>query len=73
MIEKASAGDKISVTVITKEGDTKSLEAVLKANIGESSYNKTEELQNEAEKLPSNGEQGGNDDTFDFPLDPFIK
>ena len=74
LIEKASAGDKISVTVITSDGDTKNFDAVLKANIGESSYSETENLQDEeAQQLPSGDEQDGNNDTFDFPLDPFLK
>ena len=38
IIEESSAGDKISVTVFTKKGIEITLEAVLKANVGESSY-----------------------------------
>ncbi len=57
IIEESSAGDKISVTVITSSGTTKTIDAVLKANTSESSYT-TSNLQ----EAPSNN--GG---AFDFP------
>ncbi len=38
IIEELRAGDKINVTILTSDGTTKTEEAVLKANIGESSY-----------------------------------
>lgn len=60
IIEKCSAGDKISVTIVTASGEQKTVEAVLKANIGESSY--TTEAIPDAE---SGGNSGG---TFDFPF-----
>lgn len=58
IIEKCSAGDTISVTIIDSLGVEKTVEAVLKANIGESSY--TEEDITEKEE-----NSGG---TFDFPF-----
>jgi len=64
IIEQSSAGDKISVTIVTKDKQTKTVEAVLKANIGESSYNATETL-----KGNENGNSSeGNGGTFDFPF-----
>lgn len=70
IIEKSSAGDKIRVTVVTKSGESKDFDAVLKANIGESSYNATESLKGETEDNSSGGNNngGGNDGTFDFPF-----
>ena len=38
IIEQCRAGDTISVTFINKDGETKTLDAVLRANVGESSY-----------------------------------
>ena len=38
IIEGLRAGDKINVTILTSNGVTKTEEAVLKANVGESSY-----------------------------------
>lgn len=58
IIEKCSAGDTISVTIIDRLGLEKTVEAVLKANIGESSY--TEEAITQKEE-----NSGG---TFDFPF-----
>ena len=61
IIEGSSAGDKISVTVLTKKGNEVTLSAVLKANIGESSY--TAEIKS--------GESSGSDSsggTFNFPF-----
>jgi len=58
IIENSRAGDTITVTVKTKDGKDKTVEAVLKANIGESSYVLTESEGNK------DGIGGG---TFDFP------
>lgn len=66
IIEQSSAGDKISVTVVTESGQTKELEAVLKANTGESSYNASESTNNNSQGGSSSGNEGG---AFDFPLD----
>lgn len=66
IIEQSSAGDKISVTVVTESGQTKELEAVLKANTGESSYNASESTKNNSQGGSSSGNEGG---SFDFPLD----
>ena len=64
IIDSARAGDKMSVTFVNAKGKTATVEAVLKANIGESSYNA-----NEATPLPNNdssNQQGGG--VFDFPF-----
>ncbi len=60
IIEKCSAGDTITVTVISKSGDEKIIKAVLKANIGESSYTKHPISKDE------NSSSGG--EVFDFPF-----
>ena len=60
IIEKCSAGDTITVTIISSSGDEKTVDAVLKANIGESSY--TTEAVTESDKSNSGG------GTFDFPF-----
>lgn len=57
IIEESSAGDTISVTVITSSGTTKTIDAVLKANTSESSYTTSD-----SQEAPSNN--GG---AFDFP------
>ena len=61
IIEESSAGDKITVTVLNTKGNEVTLSAVLKANIGESSYS--------SEIKPS--ESSGSDNsggTFNFPF-----
>lgn len=63
IIDQSSAGDKITVTIVTASGQTKNIEAVLKANVGESSYIATESLQDGEENDSS--QNGG---TFDFPF-----
>ena len=60
IIEKCSAGDTITVTIISKSGEEKTVKAVLKANIGESSYTKDPITKDE------NSSSGGG--TFDFPF-----
>lgn len=60
IIEECRAGDKISITVLTADGGQAEYTAVLKANIGESSY--TEEIMTEESQNSSSG--GG---TFNFP------
>lgn len=64
IIEKAKAGDKVTVDYINKNGKTKRVEAVLKANIGESSYVATEK--NPLPNDDSSNSQGGG--AFDFPF-----
>ena len=63
IIEECSAGDKISVTVVTKAGAEKTFDAVLKANTSESSY---------STKAPSSNSESGNSSdsggTFNFPF-----
>lgn len=61
IIEACYAGDSITVTVLTAEGEQAEYTAVLKANIGDSSY--TEEIITEESQ---NGGSGGG--TFDFPF-----
>ncbi len=65
IIEKAKAGDKIQVTFVNDDGKSQTIDAVLKANVGESSYTQIEQ---EDEKLPGfSGEQNGGG-AFDFPF-----
>ena len=64
IIEESSVGDKITVTVLTKRGKEISLEAVLKANTGESSYS-SEIKSSESSKNESSESSGG---TFNFPF-----
>lgn len=60
IIEKCSAGDTISVTIINNSGESKTVDAVLKANIGESSYT--------TEAIPDTESESNPDGTFDFPF-----
>ncbi len=57
IIEDSSAGDTITVTIITSNGAEKTVDAVLKANIGESSYTKSAIKE----------EDFSNDGAFNFP------
>lgn len=59
IIEKCRAGDQITVTVYTSQGETKEFTAELKANIGESSYI--------SEKPSTNESKESNGGIFDFP------
>ncbi|MBO5321296.1 MAG: serine protease [Clostridia bacterium] len=59
IIENCRAGDKISITFVTENGQTKELEVKLSANIGQSSYTTKESSAN-----PANPSKG---DIFDFP------
>ncbi len=56
IIEQSSAGDKITVTIVNTDGQTRTVEAVLKANVSVSSYT-TGEI-----------EQDSDDGTFNFPF-----
>ena len=58
IIEQSRAGDKITVTYVTEKGESKTLKATLRANIGESSY------QADINSLPQS--PNGNKD-FNFP------
>ena len=51
VIEQAKAGDTVTVTVVTADGTAKTVDAVLKANVGASSY--TTEMENGS--LPNGG------------------
>ena len=64
IIEECSAGDTISVTVLTKGGAEKTFDAVLKANTGESSYS-TKAPSSSNSKSGDSSSSGG---TFDFPF-----
>lgn len=63
IIEQCSAGDTITVTVITQKGGTQTFTAKLKANPGESSY--TTNATSGNNQSGSSNSQGG---TFDFPF-----
>lgn len=63
IIEQSSAGDKITVTVVSKNGSTKTLQAVLRANVSESSYTEIETPNANSNTNPENG--GG---SFTFPF-----
>lgn len=60
IIETCYAGDTISVTVVTTDGEELEYNAVLKANIGESSYSK--------EIISEDSQEGDFNGTFDFPF-----
>ncbi len=60
IIEGCTAGDKITVTVVTTENKTKTFTVELRANVGESSYNTAENSTQSSEQY-----SGG---TFDFPF-----
>ncbi len=67
IIEKSKAGDKVKVTFVNENGKTQTIEAVLKANVGESSYNKSNE--NEMESLPQlPGNNPDEEGAFNFPF-----
>lgn len=63
IIDRSKAGDKIDITVITANGSTANLTAVLKANLSESSYVVEESPLSESKDENSNG--GG---SFNFPF-----
>lgn len=57
IIEQSRAGDKLSVTFVNSSGATNTVEAVLAANVSESSYTTQQ----------SSSQSGSNGGTFDFP------
>ena len=59
LIEQSRAGDKITITYITEKGQTGTLKATLRANIGESSYKSS------INSLPQTPTTPGKD--FNFP------
>ena len=72
IIEKSKAGDTIEVTFVNKNGKSKTITAVLKANVSESSYSQVEQ---DESKIPDfSGEQDGSQDgsqgggAFNFPF-----
>ncbi len=64
IIEKAKAGDKIQVTFVNENGNSKTIDAVLKANVSESSYSQIEQGEDELPDF-SGGQNGGE---FNFPF-----
>lgn len=68
IIENSRAGDKITVTVKTKDGKNKTVDAVLKANVGESSYVISESSGNKNDKNDKNDKNESGGGTFDFPF-----
>lgn len=62
IIEKCKAGDKITVSVITDDGASLTLNVELKANVGESSYTIKDVTPNGSDNSRSSG------GTFDFPF-----
>ena len=62
IIEKCKAGDKITVSVITDDGASLTLNVELKANVGESSYTIKDVTPNGGDNSQSSG------GTFDFPF-----
>ncbi|MBQ4119145.1 MAG: trypsin-like peptidase domain-containing protein [Clostridia bacterium] len=67
IIEKSKAGDNVKVTFVNSSGKSKSIQATLKANVGESSYFTKEQQNNNAlPQLPDESE--GNGGAFNFPF-----
>ena len=64
IIERSSAGDTVSVTLVTEARKTKTFDVELMANVSESSYSDTEILENNSD----NNNSSGNDGTFNFPF-----
>ena len=69
-IDTCTAGETISITFVTASGDTKTVNAKLKANISESSYttqaiDSSDKLNGSDENSKDNSENGG---TFNFPF-----
>lgn len=62
IIEDSKAGDTISLTVLTKDGDTEEIEVQLKANVSDSSYSTTSD--NGSQFSSENGSSNG---IFNFP------
>ncbi len=67
IIEKSKAGDNVKVTFVSVNGKSKSIQATLKANAGESSYfTKEQPNNNTLPQLPEENE--GNGGAFNFPF-----
>ncbi len=68
IIEKSKAGDNVKVTFVNASGKSKSVQATLKANVGESSYI-TQEKPDSSTPLPQlPGDDEGNGGAFNFPF-----
>lgn len=61
IIEESKAGDTIKITYVNKNGASKTIQAVLRANVGESSYN----LNETPKKEEGSNNNGG---AFNFPF-----
>lgn len=68
IIEKSKAGDNIQVTFVNSNGKSKTIQAKLKANVGETSYFTAEQPNNNGTlpQLPNDSE--GNGGAFNFPF-----
>ncbi len=62
IIERSFAGDTISVTIVSKDGKSKTVEAELKANVSESSYVEKESAKEEPNILEKDPDIFGNKD-----------
>ncbi len=67
IIQDSAAGDTITVTVYSSSGNTKTYDAVLKANIGESSYSNKAASGNAAKGGVDGSGSDKSGGTFDFP------
>ncbi len=68
IIEKSKAGDNVKVTFVNASGKSKSVQATLKANVGESSYI-TQEKPDTGSPLPQlPDDDEGNGGAFNFPF-----
>lgn len=73
IIEQKSAGDTVSITLVTSDRATKTFDVELKANVSESSYVESQTNEQEPdilEPLPDKQEEesSGNDGIFNFPF-----
>lgn len=73
IIEQKSAGDTVSITLVTSDRATKTFDVELKANVSESSYIESQTNEQEPdilEPLPDKQEEesSGNDGIFNFPF-----
>ncbi len=69
IIEKSKAGDNVKVTFVNSSGNSKSTQATLKANVGESSYFTQEQQNNNNNTLPQLPDDNeGNGGAFNFPF-----
>ncbi len=65
IIEKAKAGDTIKVTVVNEQGESTVINAILKANVSESSYSEIDSQKNDLPNFSGDNNNGG---AFNFPF-----